>query len=141
MLSLTWTTPRRMCSVPTNALWRLNDWRPASSSTFLARGVRRGRCGPAIGGMSRGGPLRGRRSDLDHTIANAIKGDPVRAEDRRGDTILLPQQAEEDVLDTEVVMPERPGLFFCPPGDVVGLGREALQHGPSIPRQLGSRCD
>ena len=61
--------------------------------------------------------------------ANLLDGDVERLEHARGETLLLAQQAEQDVLGADVVVLERAGLVLCEDDDLAGSLCEALEHG------------
>ncbi len=61
--------------------------------------------------------------------ANLLDGDVERLEDARGETLLLAEQAEQDVLGADVVVLEGAGLVLGENDDLAGPLREALEHG------------
>ncbi len=50
--------------------------------------------------------------NLDDPCPRIFKVDPERLQDTSGKTLLLPQQAEQNVLGADVVVPERPRLLL-----------------------------
>jgi hypothetical protein len=75
-----------------------------------------------------GGDLLAGADDPDHLGADALHGDVERLEDARSETLLLAQQAEKDVLCTDVVVLENSGLLLGEDDDLPGPFREALKH-------------
>src|SRR5918999_858977 len=56
-----------------------------------------------------------------------LDGDVEALEDARGETLLLAQEAEEDVLGADVVVLQGAGLVLCEDDDLAGSLREALE--------------
>ena len=75
-----------------------------------------------------GGDLLAGAHDADHLSADALDGDVERLEDARSESLLLAQQAEEDVLGTDVVVLEDAGLFLGENDHLPGPFGEALKH-------------
>ena len=70
--------------------------------------------------------------DADHLGADALDGDVERLEDARSETLLLAQQAEEDVLGTDVVVLEDAGLLLGEDDHLPGPFGEALKHAAAL---------
>ena len=66
--------------------------------------------------------------DADHLGANALDGDVEGLEYARSKTLLLAQQAKEDVLGTDVIVLEDAGLLLGEDYDLPGPFGEALKH-------------
>ena len=65
--------------------------------------------------------------------AHLLDGDVERLEHARGKTLLLAQQAEQDVLSSDVVVLERPRLVLRKNDDLASSLGESFEHGPSFP--------
>ena len=74
-----------------------------------------------------GGDLLAGADDPDDLGADALDGDVERLEHARGETLLLAQQAEQDVLGADVVVLELPGLFLGEDDDLAGSLCESLE--------------
>ena len=65
--------------------------------------------------------------------AHLLDGDVERVEHARGETLLLAEQAEQDVLGADVVVLERTGLVLCEDDDLAcSLGESLEQASPSF---------
>ncbi len=94
-------------------------------------------------GARREGDLAGRDlltgADDAHDLgAHALDGDVQALEHARSETLLLAQQAEQDVLRADVVVLERPGLLLGEDDHLAGPLCESLEHGCGVPSLLGS---
>ena len=85
-----------------------------------------------------GGDLLARPDDPDDLSAHALDRDVQRLEDARSQTLLLAEQAEQDVLGADVVVLERPRFFLSQDDYLAGSLCESLEHDPSLLRG-GSR--
>jgi hypothetical protein len=81
-----------------------------------------------VNGIWPGGDLLAGPDDADHLGADALHGDVERLEDARGESLLLAQQAEEDVLSADVVVLENPGLLLGEDDHLASPFGEALKH-------------
>ena len=97
--------------------------RSASSSTFFARGVN---------GIWPGRDLVALADDARHLGAHLLDRDVEALEHARGETLLLAQQAEQDVLGADVVVLQRAGLVLREDDDLAGSFCESLEQ-PSPP--------
>jgi 3-methylfumaryl-CoA hydratase len=81
--------------------------------------------------------------DLLDLLAHGVQADPQRFEGLRRDALALADEAEQDVLGTDVIVMERPGFFFCQddgPSRPVGKPLKHPARRPSRPPlDLGSR--
>src|SRR5207247_9986666 len=77
--------------------------------------------------LARGHLLAG-SDDPHHLGADAFHGDVERLTDPRGKALLLPKQAEQDVLGADVVVLERARLFLREDYDLAGPLCESLEH-------------
>ena len=75
-----------------------------------------------------GGDLLAGADDADDLSADALDGDVERLEHPRRETLLLTEQAEQDVLGTDVVVLEDAGLFLGQNDDLAGPLCKALKH-------------
>ena len=74
-----------------------------------------------------------RRIDRRHDLrANEFDGDSQSAQHAGGESLLLAQQAEQDVLGADVVVLQRPRLFLRELDHVPGRLGESLEHHASI---------
>ena len=75
-----------------------------------------------------GGDLLAGADDADDLGADALHGDVERLEHARGETLLLAEQAEQDVLGADVVVLEDAGLLLGEDDHLAGPFGEALEH-------------
>ena len=61
-------------------------------------------------------------------LAHGVQGDAGRPEDLRGRAAVLPEQARQHVLGTDVVVVELPGLFLGEANGSMGLVSKPLEH-------------
>src|SRR5204862_2741551 len=66
--------------------------------------------------------------DADDLRADALDRDVERLQHARGETLLLAQQAEEDVLRADVVVLQDAGLLLCEDDYLPGPFCEAFEH-------------
>ncbi len=76
-----------------------------------------------------GGDLLAGADDAHDLGAHPLDGDVERLEHARGETLLLAQQAEQDVLRADVVVLERARLLLRENDDLPGPFCESLEHG------------
>ena len=76
-----------------------------------------------------GGDLLTGADDANYLGAHALDGDVKGLEHARGKTLLLAQQAEQDVLRADVVVLERTRLLLRENDDLPGPFCESLEHG------------
>ena len=76
-----------------------------------------------------GGDLLAGADDAHDLRAHALDGDVEALEHARGETLLLAQQAEQDVLGADVVVLERPRLLLRENDHLPGPFCESLEHG------------
>ena len=74
-----------------------------------------------------GGDLLAGTDDPDHLRAHALDGDVERLEDAGCKTLLLTEQAEQNVLGADVVVLELPRLFLGEDDDLAGSLCESLE--------------
>ena len=74
-----------------------------------------------------GGDLLAGADDADHLRAHPFDGDVEGLEDAGGETLLLAEQAEQDVLGADVVVLERPRLLLGEDDDLAGSLGESLE--------------
>jgi hypothetical protein len=84
-----------------------------------------------------GGDLLARADDAHHLGANTLHGDVEALEDASGETLLLAQQPEENVLRADVVVLERPRFLLRENDDLPGAFGESLEHVPTGPSCCG----
>ena len=63
--------------------------------------------------------------------AHLLDRDVERLEHPRGETLLLAQQPEQDVLGADVVVLQRPGFVLCEDDDLASSFGESLEHVPA----------
>jgi hypothetical protein len=80
-----------------------------------------------------GGDLLAGADDPHDLPADALDGDVEALEHPRGETLLLAQQAEQDVLGADVVVLERARLFLGKNDDLPGPLCESLEHLSLLP--------
>ena len=61
-------------------------------------------------------------------LAHGVQGDAGRPEDLRGRAAVLPEQARQHVLGTDVVVVQLPGLFLGEDNGSMGLVSEPFEH-------------
>ena len=71
--------------------------------------------------------------DAGDLRAHLLDRDVERLEHAGGETLLLAEQAEQDVLGADVVVLERPRLVLREDDDLASPFSEAFEQGPSIP--------
>ena len=80
-----------------------------------------------------GGDLLAGADDADNLGAHTLDGDVQGLEDARGKTLLLAEEAEEDVLGPDVVVLERPRLLLGEDDHLTCSLCESLEHGVELP--------
>ena len=80
-------------------------------------------------GIWPGGDLFAGADDADDLGAHALDGDVERLEDAGRQTLLLAQQAEQDVLGADVVVLERASFLLGEDDHLAGSLCESLEHG------------
>ena len=66
--------------------------------------------------------------DLLHLLADRLERNPEALQGLRSDTLTLVDQAQEDVLSTDVVVVEHPGLFLGQDDNPPRTVGEPLEH-------------
>src|SRR5581483_9866660 len=79
--------------------------------------------------------------DARDLCAHLLDRDVERLEDARGETLLLAQQAEEDVLGADVVVLERPRLVLREYDDLASPFSESLEHSATLSSTYGGAHD
>ena len=89
-----------------------------------------------------GGDLIAPADDVHDLRPCPVKGDAKRLEHTCGKAVLLAEQAEQDVLGADIVVPEVAGFLLRTDDYAPGLVCEALEHAPqptvARPAPLGS---
>src|SRR5204862_5642541 len=75
-----------------------------------------------------GGDLLAAAHDADDLSADALHGDVERLENARGETLLLAEEPEQDVLSADVVVLEDAGLLLGEDDHLAGAFCASLKH-------------
>src|SRR5205823_13783450 len=75
-----------------------------------------------------GGDFLAGADDPDDLGAHALHGDVERLENARGESLLLAEETEQDVLSADVVVLEDPGFLLSEDDHLTGAFSKALKH-------------